>query len=70
MNTNRFVLVAIIAAALAATAPGLVLAQVLEEIVVTAQKREQSLQDVGASVTAFSGAASRSNNSASRTLWT
>jgi len=28
---------------------------VLEEIVVTAQKREQSLQDVGLSVTAFSG---------------
>ena len=28
---------------------------VLEEIVVTAQKREQSLQDVGISVTAFSG---------------
>ena len=27
----------------------------LEEIVVTAQKREQSLQDVGVSVTAFSG---------------
>ncbi|WP_354694308.1 TonB-dependent receptor [Elongatibacter sediminis] len=30
-------------------------AQVLEEVVVTAQKREQSLQDVGVSVTAFSG---------------
>ena len=30
-------------------------AQVLEEIVVTAQKREQSLQDVGISVSAFSG---------------
>ncbi len=29
--------------------------QVLEEIVVTAQKREQALQDVGISVTAFSG---------------
>ena len=29
-------------------------AQVLEEIVVTAQKREQLLQDVGISVTAFS----------------
>ncbi|MGH8167792.1 MAG: hypothetical protein ACREQ1_11165, partial [Woeseiaceae bacterium] len=28
---------------------------VLEEIVVTAQKREQSLQDVGVAVTAFSG---------------
>jgi len=30
-------------------------AQVLEEIMVTAQKREQSLQDVGISVTAFTG---------------
>ena len=30
-------------------------AQVLEEIIVTAQKREQNLQDVGISVTAFSG---------------
>ncbi len=30
-------------------------AQVLEEVVVTAQKREQQLQDVGISVTAFSG---------------
>ncbi len=31
-------------------------AQLLEEIVVTAQKREQNMQDVGISVTAFSGA--------------
>ncbi len=31
------------------------ISQVLEEIIVTAQKREQSLQDVGISVTAFSG---------------
>ncbi len=30
-------------------------AQVLEEVTVTAQKREQNLQDVGISVTAFSG---------------
>ena len=30
-------------------------AQLLEEVIVTAQKREQSLQDVGISVTAFSG---------------
>ena len=30
-------------------------AQVLEEVVVTAQKREQQLQDVGISVTAYSG---------------
>ncbi len=32
-----------------------VVAEVLEEIVVTAQKREQNLQDVGLSITAFSG---------------
>ena len=30
-------------------------AQVLEEVIVTAQKREQSIQDVGISVSAFSG---------------
>ena len=30
-------------------------AEVLEEVVVTAQKREQSVQDVGISVTAFTG---------------
>ena len=30
-------------------------AQVLEEVIVTAQKREQSLQDVGISISAFSG---------------
>ena len=35
---------------------GMVNAQViLEEVVVTAQKREQNLQDVGIAVTAFSG---------------
>jgi len=34
---------------------GLASAAVLEEVVVTAQKREQGLQDVGISVTAFSG---------------
>ncbi len=39
---------------------GTALAQVLEEVVVTAQKREQSLQDVGISVTAFTGDQMRS----------
>ena len=34
---------------------GPVLAQVLEEIVVTAQKREQSIQDVGIAISAWSG---------------
>ncbi len=37
------------------TLSGAVNAQVLEEIIVTAQKKEQGLQDVGVSVTAFSG---------------
>lgn len=35
--------------------PALSYSQELEEIIVTAQKREQNLQDVGISVTAFSG---------------
>ena len=35
--------------------PTLSYSQVLEEIVVTAQKREQNIQDVGISITAFSG---------------
>ncbi len=34
---------------------GVVHAQVLEEVVVTAQKREQGIQDVGIAITAFSG---------------
>ena len=34
---------------------GLIHASVLEEVVVTAQKREQNLQDVGIAVTALSG---------------
>ena len=38
-----------------ALAPSLLAAQVLEEVVVTAQKREESIQDVPLSVTALSG---------------
>ena len=34
---------------------GLLQAQVLEEVVVTAQKREQSMQDIGISITSLSG---------------
>lgn len=45
-----------IATGLARTAAAAEPPSVLEEIVVTAQKREQSLQDVGIAVTAFSGA--------------
>ncbi len=40
-------------------ASGTLFAAVLEEVVVTAQKREQNLQDIGVSVTAFSGAQMR-----------
>lgn len=42
----------LLAASLCATSAS---ASVLEEVVVTAQKREQSMQDVGVSVSAFSG---------------
>ena len=35
--------------------PGLVMSQVLEEVVVTAQKRQQDAQDVGIAITAFTG---------------
>ena len=38
----------------AATLSSLTSAAVLEEVVVTAQKREQNLQDVSVAVTAFS----------------
>ncbi len=40
-------------------ASGAANAAVLEEVVVTAQKREQNLQDIGVSVTAFSGSQMR-----------
>jgi len=43
---------AVSAAVLISTPAG---AQVLEEVIVTAQKREQSLQDIGISVTAYTG---------------
>lgn len=42
-------------AAAAAAMSGVAQAQVLEEIVVTAQKREQSMDDIGVAVTAFTG---------------
>ena len=43
-----------LAACAALFSAGIVIAQELEDIVVTATRREQSLQDVGVSVTAFS----------------
>ncbi|MDE0157232.1 MAG: TonB-dependent receptor [Gammaproteobacteria bacterium] len=36
-------------------APGLTQGGILEEVIVTAQKREESIQDVGIAITAFSG---------------
>lgn len=44
-----------LAAGIAAVLAAPLHAQVLEEVVVTAQKREQSIQDVGISMTAFTG---------------
>ena len=52
MNFYRVSTAALLVFALFATQTS---AQVLEEIVVTAQKREQQLSNVGISVTAFSG---------------
>ncbi len=45
----------LLALAVFSTLPTVTAAQVLEEITVTAQKREQSIQDVGISITALSG---------------
>ncbi|MEM7279671.1 MAG: TonB-dependent receptor plug domain-containing protein, partial [Pseudomonadota bacterium] len=58
--TQRMYSRAILSAAVAATACGISTTayaqpQMLEEVVVMAQKREQSLQDVGIAITAFSG---------------
>ena len=56
--TNRNLVGRLIAAAvLTVTSVQLSAQPMLEEVIVTAQKREQSLQDVPISVTAFSGAA-------------
>lgn len=51
-----------IAALAAAAVPGLAQSQALEEVVVTAQRREQSLQDVPIAITAFSGDTLQRNN--------
>lgn len=53
-KSGNVTLSAIITCAMLLAAPSAG-AQALEEIIVTAQKREQNLQDVGISVTAFSG---------------
>ena len=54
---KRTVISTAVATAIAVGAPlgNLVHAQMLEEVMVTAQKREQSANDIGISVTAFSG---------------
>jgi len=54
---NKTLMAATIASGLAATGAPAVMAQgsVLEEIVVTAQKREENLQDVGIAVSAYTG---------------
>ncbi|GAB5452124.1 MAG: TonB-dependent receptor [Halioglobus sp.] len=55
--SQRSTMASAVAAALALGVPGAVSAQVgmLEEVIVTAQKREQSLQDVPVAVSAFTG---------------
>lgn len=54
-NRNFCRLIRIVSISLFLITPNIAKAQLLEEVVVTAQKREQNLQDVGISVTAFSG---------------
>jgi len=54
-NSTKNMLRTGLAIACMAMAVGPAMAQLLEEITVTAQKREQQLSDVGISVTAFSG---------------
>ena len=57
MNIKRIVLRCSAIATLLAGVAGTAAAQnVLEEITVTAQKREQDIQDVGIAITAFTGA--------------
>lgn len=53
---NPFVTTKIAVAILTSTVAAPTYAQLLEEVVVTAQKREQSVQDVGISINVFSGA--------------
>ena len=59
---NRKLLVSAMSVAAATAFSSLTSAAVLEEVVVTAQKREQNLQDVSVAVTAFSGNALRELN--------
>ncbi len=53
--TNYFGKSRVVAAAVCIAVPSVGLAQVFEEVVVTAQKREQNVQDVGIAVSAMTG---------------
>jgi iron complex outermembrane recepter protein len=55
MLTSRLAHPAVLACALLVLAPAALAQGVLEEVTVTAQKREQNIQDVGISITAFTG---------------
>ena len=62
--TNNSTLLRVLALLVATCLPASAFAQALDEVVVTAQKREQKLQDVSVSITAFSGEAMRELNMA------
>ena len=56
MELNRLMITAAVAAALVSPAQA---TDILEEVIVTAQKREQSINDVSMSITAVSGDVAR-----------
>ena len=55
MMTHSCRILSVATIIMVAATPNLSFAQVLEEITVTAQKREQDIQDVGIAITAFTG---------------
>jgi len=55
MMTHSCRILSVATILIVAATPSLLSAQVLEEITVTAQKREQDIQDVGIAITAFTG---------------
>jgi len=62
--TNNSTVLGVLALLVATCLPASTFAQALDEVIVTAQKREQKLQDVSVSITAFSGEAMRELNMA------